>query len=161
MRNNFENIDYAEQYKYLEQHANKKGFTTAAALAAEADVDPTFLSRYKRGMIKNPSLLPFLRLYSTAEASLDVAFGLRPSEEQLTAENQELKIKNEMLEFELKSKNEKLAEQDETICAGRKVIFQRGRLLTVLTLCLVVLILAVVGITIYDRLNPYVGWFRY
>lgn len=154
-------VDYSEQYKYLEKCANEKGFKTAAALADEAGVDPAFLSRYKNGQIKNPSLMPFVKVYSAAEASLDIAFGLRTDSDTLDIENGELRHRIELLELELKEKNDKIAEQEATIEAERKVIFQRGKLITILTICLTVLILAIVGVTIYDRLNPYVGWFRY
>ena len=87
---------------YITDCAAKNGITSAKALAEEAGVDPSTISRLKSGQIKNPNLIPLARLFYASGASMDKAFrlpanvaatdeiaALRESEAQATAASEE------------------------------------------------------------------------
>lgn len=175
-----------EQYKYLIECAKKNGLTTAQALSEAAEVDPGLTSRFKTGKMKNPSLIPVVRLFISAGASLDAAFGLTAAhrdasstdtsanlpadadDDSLTAEDKaqieaemlSLKTENDKLAAELELSRRLLDERNTELSHAHLVIKQRSTLITALMIILVVMISALIGITIYDRLNPHVGWFR-
>lgn len=172
-----------EQFKYVAECAKNKGLTTAQALSEAAEVDPGLTSRFKTGKMKNPSLIPVVRLFIAAGASLDTAFGLSPAQidsesdaptdeaipEQSEIEPQEapdceellsLRSENERLSAELEANRRLLEERGAELSQARVIIKQRSNLITALMIILAVLITALVGVTIYDRLNPHVGWFR-
>lgn len=163
-----------KQYEYLAECAHKKNLTTAKALSDAAEVDPSFTSRFKTGNLKNPPLIPTVRLFLAANASLDTAFDINTDakvsaeeiaelKEQLRESsrlNDEQKNKINQIEIELAQKDKLLEERQTALYFERKTSQRKSRYLSALTIILVILILVFICICIYDRLNPNVGWFR-
>lgn len=163
-----------KQYEYLADCAHKKNLTTAKALSDAAEVDPSFTSRFKTGNLKNPPLIPTVRLFMAANASLDEAFKINTSEKvseeeiadmkeklnDLSRLNHDQKNKIEQIEMELAEKEKLLEERQMALYYERKTSQRKSRYLSILTIILIILILTFIGICIYDRFNPNVGWFR-
>lgn len=156
-----------EQARYLMQCAERKGLTTAKALSDAAGVDPAMLSRCRNGSMKNPGLLPFVRLYRSAGASMDRAFRIDSPDTLARCElsNAQGKLEeahtaNDDLQNELDTAHVLLRERENALKDARQVAQQRGVLITALVAILIFLLLVIAGVLIYDRMNPDVGWFR-
>lgn len=159
-----------EQYEYLSECARGNNLPTDKALSIASGVDPSFISRFKKGNIKNPTLIPIVRLFMAADASLDTAFLLKSpksSEEDLEAELEKLKSENEaqknkiaQFELEIDGKDKLLEERERTAKIEHEISHRKSRYLFVLTAILIFLVVVISGICIYDRFNPNVGWFR-
>ena len=156
-----------EQARYLMQCAERKGLTTAKALSDAAGVDPAMLSRCRNGSMKNPGLLPFVRLYRSAGASMDRAFHIdspdTPARCELSnaqGKLEEAHTANDDLQNELDTAHVLLRERENALKDARQITQQRGVLITALVVILIFLLLVIVGVIVYDRMNPDVGWFR-
>lgn len=158
---------------YITDCAAKNGITSAKALAEEAGVDPSTISRLKSGHIKNPNLIPLARLFYASGASMDKAFrlpanvaatdeiaALRESEAQATAASEEAQREAARIVAADDAKDALLAERQKTIDVARNMIRKKDRQVSALTAVVAILVLAFVGLIIYDRLTPDVGWFR-
>lgn len=158
---------------YITDCAAKNGITSAKALAEEAGVDPSTISRLKSGQIKNPNLIPLARLFYASGASMDKAFrlpanvaatdeiaALRESEAQATAASEEAQRETARIAAADDAKDALLAERQKTIDVARNMIRKKDRQVSALTAVVAILVLAFVGLIIYDKLNPDVGWFR-
>lgn len=162
-----------KQYEYLADCAHKNNLNTAKALSDAAEVDPSFTSRFKTGNLKNPPLIPIVRLFLAANASLDKAFDIKNPEadaeeiaklKELLRDssriNDEQKNKITQIEMELAEKEKLLEERQTALYYERKTSQRKSRYLSIMTIILVILISVFICICIYDRLNPDIGWFR-
>lgn len=158
--------DNTKQFEYLFECARKKGLMTAVAIAEAADVDANTISRLKTGRQKSPDLIQVVRLYKACGASLDRGFEMEldpvenPVNDELVAEIEKLKNENELLKASVEAKDLLLEEREESVKSARGVLNQRTKLITVQTLIITILVLAIVGVLVYDKLNPDVGWIR-
>lgn len=147
-------------FAYLDQCARKKGYNSANALSEAAGIEPSAMSRLKTGKAKSPGIIPLVSLFRAADASLDVAFGLKNDDGSDSAESTRDKHRLELTEQELAAKERLLAERDEQIKMMRDAIKVRNRIILIQTLAFAVIALAAIGLVIYDKVNPHVGWFR-
>lgn len=153
--------DNTKQFDYLFECARKKGLTTAVAIAEESGVDANIISRLKTGRQKSPDLIQVVKLYKACGASLDHGFGMESGDtSELQREIEKLKYENERLSSELASKEQLISANEEALQSERKVSFQRSHLITGQAIIITILVLAIIGVLIYDKLNPDIGWFR-
>ena len=153
--------DNNKQFDYLFECARKKGLTTAVAIAEESGVDANTISRLKTGRQKSPDLIQVVRLYKACGASLDRGFGIECGDtDALQRELEKLTHENERLNADLAAKEQLLAANEDALKSARKVSFQRSHLITGQAIIITILVLAIVGVLIYDKLNPDIGWFR-
>lgn len=153
--------DNNKQFDYLFECARKKGLTTAVAIAEESGVDANTISRLKTGRQKSPDLIQVVRLYKACGASLDHGFGIENAEtSELEQELTRLRYENEKLTAELEAKDQLIAANEDSLKNTRKVSFQRSHLITAQAIIITILVLAIVGVLVYDKLNPDIGWFR-
>ena len=153
--------DNTKQFDYLFECARKKGLTTAVAIAEESGVDANTISRLKTGRQKSPDLIQVVRLYMACGASLDYGFGIESGDtDELQRELEKLKYENERLNTELAAKEQLVAANEEALQSERMVSSQRSHLITGQTIIITILVLAIVGVLIYDKINPNIGWFR-
>lgn len=160
-------------HSYITHCAAQNGITSAKALAEEAGVDPSTISRLKSGQIKNPNLIPMARLFYASGASMDKALhlpanvaasdeiaALRESEAQATAASEEAQREAARIVAADDAKDALLDERRETIAVARSLIRRKDRQISVLAALVAVLTIAILLFIIYDRLNPDIGWFR-
>ena len=155
--------DNTKQFDYLFECARKKGLTTAVAIAEESGVDANIISRLKTGRQKSPDLIQVVKLYKACGASLDYGFGIEGGDkEKMRQEKAERKAKyeNERLNTELAAKEQLVAANEDALQSARKVLFQRSQLITGQAIIIAILVLVIVGVLVYDKLNPDIGWFR-
>lgn len=153
--------DNTKQFDYLFECARKKGLTTAVAIAEESGVDANIISRLKTGRQKSPDLIQVVKLYKACGASLDYGFGIEGGDaDKLQNELEKLKYENERLNAELAAKEQLLAANEDALQSVRKVLFQRSQLITGQAIIIAILVLVIVGVLVYDKLNPDIGWFR-
>ena len=153
--------DNTKQFDYLFECARKKGLTTAVAIAEESGVDANIISRLKTGRQKPPDLIQVVKLYKACGASLDYGFGIEGGDaDKLQNELEKLKYENERLNAELAAKEQLVAANEDALQSARKVLFQRSQLITGQAIIIAILVLVIVGVLIYDKLNPDIGWFR-
>ena len=151
--------DNTKQFDYLFECARKKGLTTAVAIAEESGVDANIISRLKTGRQKSPDLIQVVKLYKACGASLDYGFGIEGGD-KLQIELEKLKYENERLNTELAAKEQLVAANEDALQSARKVLFQRSQLITGQAIIIAILVLVIVGVLVYDKLNPDIGWFR-
>lgn len=153
--------DNTKQFDYLFECARKKGLTTAVAIAEESGVDANIISRLKTGRQKSPDLIQVVKLYKACGASLDYGFSIEGCDtEELQRELEKLRYENERLNTELAAKEQLVAADEDALQSARKVLFQRSQLITGQAIIIAILVLVIVGVLIYDKLNPNIGWFR-
>ena len=153
--------DNTKQFDYLFECARKKGLTTAVAIAEESGVDANIISRLKTGRQKSPDLIQVVKLYKACGASLDYGFGIESGDtDKLQNELEKLKYENERLSTELAAKEQLVAANEDALQSARKVLFQRSQLITGQAIIIAILVLVIVGVLVYDKLNPNIGWFR-
>lgn len=165
--------DPEEIYSYITHCAAQNGITSAKALADEAGVDPSTISRLKSGQIKNPNLIPMARLFYASGASMDKALhlpaniaasdeiaALRESEARATAASDEAQREAARIVAADDAKDALLDERRETIAAARSLILRKDRQIFVLYALVAVLIISILLIITCDKLNPDIGWFR-
>ena len=153
--------DNTKQFDYLFECARKKGLTTAVAIAEESGVDANIISRLKTGRQKSPDLIQVVKLYKACGASLDYGFGIEGGDaDKLQNELENLKYENERLNTELAAKEQLVAANENALQSARKVLFQRSQLITGQAIIIAILVLVIVGVLVYDKLNPDIGWFR-
>ena len=153
--------DNTKQFDYLFECARKKGLTTAVAIAEESGVDANIISRLKTGRQKSPDLIQVVKLYKACGASLDHGFGIEGGDtDELQRELEKLRYENERLNAELAAKEQLVAANEEALQSERKVSLQRSHLITGQAIIIAILVLAIVGVLIYDKFNPDIGWFR-
>ena len=153
--------DNTKQFDYLFECARKKGLTTAVAIAEESGVDANIISRLKTGRQKSPDLIQVVKLYKACGASLDSGFGIEGGDaDKLQNELEKLKYENERLNAELAAKEQLVAANEDALQSARKVLFQRSQLITGQAIIIAILVLVIVGVLVYDKLNPDIGWFR-
>ena len=151
--------DNTKQFDYLFECARKKGLTTAVAIAEESGVDANTISRLKTGRQKSPDLIQVVKLYKACGASLDYGFESGDTD-KLQNELEKLKYENERLNTELAAKEQLVAANKDALQNARKVLFQRSQLITGQAIIIAILVLVIVGVLIYDKINPNIGWFR-
>ena len=149
--------DNTKQFDYLFECARKKGLTTAVAIAEESGVDANIISRLKTGRQKSPDLIQVVKLYKACGASLDLE---GCDTDELQHELEKLSYENERLNTELAAKEQLVAANEDALQSARKVLFQRSQLITGQAIIIAILVLVIVGVLIYDKLNPDIGWFR-
>lgn len=153
--------DNNKQFDYLFECARKKGLTTAVAIAEESGVDANTISRLKTGRQKSPDLIQVVRLYKACGASLDHGFGIENDEtSEFEQELTRLRYENERLTTELEAKEQLITANEDSLKSTRRVALQRSHLITTQAIIITILVLAIVGVLIYDKLNPDIGWFR-
>ena len=153
--------DNTKQFDYLFECARKKGLNTAVAISEEAGVDANIISRLKTGRQKSPDLIQVVKLYKACGASLDYGFGIESGDtDELQRELEKLRYENELLNAELAAKEQLIAANEDALKSSRKVSFQRSHLITGQAIIIAILVLAIVVVLIYDKLNPDIGWFR-
>ena len=153
--------DNTKQFDYLFECARKKGLTTAVAIAEESGVDANIISRLKTGRQKSPDLIQVVKLYKACGASLDYGFGIEGCDtDELQRELEKLRYENERLNTEHEAKEQLIAANEDALQSARKVLFQRSQLITGQAIIIAILVLVIVGVLIYDKLNPDIGWFR-
>ena len=146
--------DNTKQFDYLFECARKKGLTTAVAIAEESGVDANIISRLKTGRQKSPDLIQVVK-------SLDYGFGIEGCDtDELQHELEKLRYENERLNTELAAKEQLVAANEDALQSARKVLFQRSQLITGQAIIIAILVLVIVGVLVYDKLNPNIGWFR-
>lgn len=165
--------DPEEIHSYITNCAAQNGITSAKALAEEAGVDPSTISRLKSGQIKNPNLIPMARLFYASGASMDKALhlpaniaasdeiaALRESEAQATAASEEAQREAARIVAADDAKDALLDERRETIEVARSLIRRKDRQISVLAALVAVLTISILLFITYDKLNPDIGWFR-
>lgn len=158
--------DNNKQFEYLFECARKKGLMTAVAIAEASEVDSNTISRLKTGRQKSPDLIQVVRLYKACGASLDRGFDMEldpvenPVNDELAAEVEELRKENELLKAAVEAKDLLLEERDASVKSARSVVNQRTKLITIQSIIITILVIAIVGVMIYDKLNLDIGWIR-
>lgn len=162
--------DWAQYYAYISNCAHRNDIMSSKALAEKAEVGESIISRIKSGDSKSPTFDTIYALCNAAGASIDVMCGLKSEtteelmqekekNEHLIAENNDLHHKIEMLNVQLESMSERAAQTEERREATQRIARMRLRFIIGLTIGLSAVLLLVIGILIYDKLNPDVGWF--
>lgn len=155
--------DWAQYYIYIKSCANKNGILSANALAEKADINPSLVSKIKTGDSKSPTFDSIYSICEAAGASIDVMCGLKCETteeinnlqdeiEELRQQNNELAHKLEVMEVELRNKEERLV-------ALRKIDKLRLKICLILGISLAIIVSAVIAILIIDKLNTDIGWF--
>lgn len=164
------NHDWAKYYLYISDCAHRNGIMSSRALAEKAELSDSIVSKFKVGDTKSPAFDTVYSLCAAAGASLDVMCGLKTEtsvelirekerNDALITENIELQHRIEMLNYQIESLSEKADQIEARREATQRVAKMRLRFIIGLTIGLSAVLLLVIGILIYDNLNPDVGWF--
>lgn len=155
--------NWAEYYQYIAVCANKKSITTASQLSQEAGISEAVISKIKTGDSKSPSFDTIYAICEATGASIDVMCGLKAdSNEEVDAilakleeqkrVNAELTHQNELLKVHVQDKDERL----DSLRTSKKMLL---KWLSIVSTILAVFTIVFIGLLIYDKLNPHMGWF--